>query len=208
MVFLCVVAVLLAVKAGTPTMNTITFPPGSTSQRSYSCLQGLERTSKATVWFCIPVRALQPLEPPPLPPRKAQPLSFPQPSLMIFQRHTKGLVAQWCTIVGESSDTHEAFSAPFGMSRHPLPLHIFLPLHDAHVPPVGKGRVVWIRRQRATAWDNGTCVHQWQCGWLLRTKYYLQLTLKRNYSSNPLQKQKNQLTWQHLERGQEEGQAL
>lgn len=183
MVFSCVCAVLLAVKAGAPSMNTITFPPGSTSHRSCCCLQGLERTSKASVWFCIPVRALQPLELPPW--WKAQPRSFPQPSLMIFQRHTQGLVAQ-CTIAGESSETHEASSVLFGTNGQPLPLSIFVPLHDAHVPPVGKGRVVWIRRQRARARDNGNVCISDKCGWLLRTKYYLQLTLKRNYSSNPL----------------------
>lgn len=50
MVLSCVGAVLLAVEAaGAPTMNTITFPPGSTSHRSYCCLQELERTSKAAV---------------------------------------------------------------------------------------------------------------------------------------------------------------
>lgn len=81
---------------------------------------------------------------------KAQLHSLPQPSLMIFQRHTQGLVAQ-CIIVGESSETHDASSVPFGTSSHTLPL---LSLHDAHVPPVGKGRLVWIRRQRAS--DNGT----------------------------------------------------
>lgn len=43
---------------------------------------------------------------------KAQPHSLPQPSLMIFQRHTPGLVAQ-CTTVEESSETpllHYLFS--------------------------------------------------------------------------------------------------
>lgn len=115
MVFSFVGAVLLAVKAGAPTMNTITFLPGSTSHRSYCCLQGLEQTSKATVWFCIPVRALQPLELPPW--WKAQPHSLPQASLMIFQRHTQGLVTQ-CIIVGESSETHEASSMSFGRGSH------------------------------------------------------------------------------------------
>lgn len=59
----------------------------------------------------------------------------------IFNDFPKGLVAQ-CIIVGESSETHEASTVPFGMSSHSLPLSIFLPPHDARVPPVGKGRVV------------------------------------------------------------------
>lgn len=130
MMFLYVVTVLLAVKAGAPTLNTIKFPPGSTSHSSHCCLQGLERTSKATVWFCILVRALQPLEIPPW--WKAQPRSFPQPSLMIFQRHTQGLVAQ-CIIVGESSEKHGASFCVFWY-EHSLPLSLCLsPLFMMHM---------------------------------------------------------------------------
>ena len=91
-----------------PTMNTIQFSPGSTSHRSYCCLQRLEGTSKATVGLCIPVRALQPLENPPPLTRSPTPL-IPTAIFNDFfpQRHTQDLVAR-CIIVGESSEAREA----------------------------------------------------------------------------------------------------
>lgn len=143
MVFSCAGAVLLAVKAGAPTMNTITFPPGSTSHRSYCCLQGLERTSKAAVWFCIPVRALQPLEPP-------TPMKTPAPLVPT-------------AIFNDFPKTHSGFSGTVhhsGRVKWNTWILLCASLHDAHVPPVGKGSMVWIRRQRARAWDNGNvCIN-------------------------------------------------
>lgn len=82
---------------GSPTMNTITFLPGSTSHRSYCCLQGLERTSKGTVWFCIRVRAFTTSRAP-IPPthrwkKKALPHLFPQPTSMIL--HSEFCAPSW-----------------------------------------------------------------------------------------------------------------
>lgn len=63
------------------------------------------------------------------PMKKALPHLFPQLSLKVFQRNTQGLVVL-CTKVRDSPN-----------------LPIFLPLHDAHVPSMGKWRAVWFKKQ-------------------------------------------------------------
>lgn len=68
------------------------------------------------------------------PDEKPSPTHSHSPSLMIFQRHTHGLVAQ-CTTVGESSETHGACSVLFGLSPPPpsppsfslFMMHMYLP---------------------------------------------------------------------------------
>ncbi|KAI4819426.1 hypothetical protein KUCAC02_004673, partial [Chaenocephalus aceratus] len=92
-----------------PTMNTITFPPGSISHRSYCCLQGLERNIKGNCDFEFLSEHYN-LWSFPLPGEKPSPTcSHPQPSLMISQRHTQGLVAQ--RIVVGVSNSYKSFEA-------------------------------------------------------------------------------------------------
>lgn len=67
-------------------------------------------------------------------------------------------------IFNDFPKTHSGFSGTVHHSGRvkwdPPPPLSFLALHDARVPPVGKWRVVWIRRQGARAWDNGTgCIN-------------------------------------------------
>lgn len=100
-------------------------------------------------------------------------------------------------------DTWRLLGAFWYEQSHSPPSSLFM-MHM--YPPWARGG--WCESGGRELQITALCVHQWQCGWLPRTKYYLQLTLERNYSSNPLQKEENQLTWQHLERGQMEGQAL
>ncbi len=104
-------------------------------------------------------------------------------------------------IFNDFPKTHSRFS---GTAHHSEWLKWgtpFLPLHHAHALPMGKWRVVCESGGTEPEPEiSNVCIND-KCGWLLHTKYYLQLTLRRNYSSNPLQKEENQLTWQHFERG-------
>lgn len=98
------------------------------------CLQGLEQTSKATVWFHLPVRRI-PTSGASLPDERTRPHLLPQPSLMIFQRRIQGLVAL-CAIVRE----------PPTRALHPhLPC---LSLY-ADISLMCRWRVVWFRQHKA-----------------------------------------------------------
>lgn len=175
----CVRALPFEERKGFPNWKQSHFRQASPLHRSSCYLQWLERTWKTALGFCIPVRALQPLE---LPPDVKHSTTRSVPTA-IFNEFVKTLGAlahqrqvKWSEAPDSSSDW--------------VSLRISLPpvmYHDAPPPPSElEGGVNYKAESQSSRLQHNA--HQWKRGWLLHTKCYLQLTQKINDRSKQLRR--------------------
>lgn len=99
------------------------------------------------LWFCIPVKSITNSGASP----KWKPPLAPTAIFNDFLKTHSGFSDTACHSGRVKWDTRVHLCHVDASSHSP---------HDARVPPVSKGRLVWIRRQRARVGDNGTvCIN-------------------------------------------------